>query len=1538
MKKLIFTLSILFSTVLANAQVGCFWHEDFDPASLADSVDSYTNNASNPGWNLDQRLFVSSPNSDSAYLGNSDTVILSTTPAMNLTGMNFVMFEFDQINKVHFFDQSILEFSTDGVNWQQMQDDGFNQNVDYQGLGAFSGQASSFSTASYGAWFPGSPDTVPNNTWWMHETFDISAVAANANPFYIRFKMFDAAGDLVDTTNGWHLDNICITAAPCELVDPMVVQLAPIWNNITYNLGPFTVNDSTDDQSGIAFSYLIYSINGGPNDTVIMTVGASLYLYSGDIPAVNAGDTICYHITVVDASGCDNSASTVEHCFVASLGLSFPYCLETFDAAVLWTDTTVAPFGSSWQLGTPAFGATTGALSPPNAWDIDLTSGYLNSSECYLYSPVFSPGTTVNARLTFWQNRQTDIQGDGVTLQYSNDDGITWNRLDVAASGGGSAVNWYSGFSFNPPDSMWEGSSNGWVKSDYIFGPTNLNTGTGNFMVRFRFTSDGFGTQSGFSIDDLCFTLPEPNDPGLSTIVSPTGNAPAGTCVPVTVMIHNYGSNQLDSANVYYTYNGQQHGPFLWTGPLASGAEVQFTMPCDTIISGYHDLCAWVSLGADVNHSNDTACATLFGIPTVVIDSLHPYCDDFEGANLWFSQLNPGGNPGTVWELGTPSFGTTNSTHSGINAWDLNLTVGYTNTADVSLYTPFFEITNAFNPYLDFWINFNTETAWDGVRMEYYESQNQTWTLIPYGLLNAVNWYNQQTIICSNQPAWAGTGTQGTGGLWWNVRAEDLGQLNLINSTYVQFRFTFCTDGSVTYDGESIDDFCFAMPAPYDAGVTTILQPSFSAPADSCEPVEVTIKNFGYNPLTSVNVYYSKDDIPYGNPVTYGPYLWTGNLAAGASTTWILPVCDTVPSGAYNFCSWTEIINPLVDGNFYNDTTCTQGIGIPTIELSYTNSYCDGFDSANVGWSVEIVTPTAPVTRWELGTPAFGTTNTALSPPNAWDINLTSPYQGLAVTRLYTPYFNFLQAIDPVLSFWANFNTSLASDGVKCEFSINGGAWTQLFNTGSGSFNWYNSVACNQAAWSGNSAIVLQGNNPNGWREIIDTLPAQFSGADQVQFRFEFCSGNQFPFPSDGFSIDDFCLIVPVPLTAQPTTCHNTSNPPFIFPGQPILFDANIRNAGTTALDSVVAQLWIGANLIASDTINFSPPLLYNQSLNHVFSNSWTTAPGVWEICMVTTYPNGGTDQNPTDDTLCCTISVIDTVSVASTPYCPDFDTAPQWVTLNAFPPYAPNTSWTFGAPNVSFMTAANTGTNAWKTGPLTGNYPNNDSSALFTPAFNIQVGRTYNLSFWHKYRMEQFQDGGNVEYSTDFGGSWTVLGTGGSVSWYDSYFVTALGGSPPQPGWSIVNQLWSNPHHEICFLPQNGQLAYPVMFRFRFASDYSVNYEGWLIDDFCFEDIGPCSVSLEEMTSASGLILGQNHPNPANSMTSIEYIIPEKGKVVFNIVNLLGQTMDTPVNEEQVSGRHTVNFNTNRLSPGIYYYSLTFNKETLVKKMVITK
>ena len=82
---------------------------------------------------------------------------------------------------------------------------------------------------------------------------------------------------------------------------------------------------------------------------------------------------------------------------------------------------------------------------------------------------------------------------------------------------------------------------------------------------------------------------------------------------------------------------------------------------------------------------------------------------------------------------------------------------------------------------------------------------------------------------------------------------------------------------------------------------------------------------------------------------------------------------------------------------------------------------------------------------------------------------------------------------------------------------------------------------------------------------------------------------------------------------------------------------------------------------------------------------------------------------------------------------------------------------------------------------------------------------------------------------------------------------------------------------------------------------------------------------------------MGQNQPNPAQTLTKIPYSVPQEGQVNIKIMTVSGQIL---VDETQSvkEGSHFVTINTDNLSNGIYYYSMEFNGETIVKKMTIQK
>ncbi|MEA2062492.1 MAG: FlgD immunoglobulin-like domain containing protein, partial [Gemmatimonadota bacterium] len=95
---------------------------------------------------------------------------------------------------------------------------------------------------------------------------------------------------------------------------------------------------------------------------------------------------------------------------------------------------------------------------------------------------------------------------------------------------------------------------------------------------------------------------------------------------------------------------------------------------------------------------------------------------------------------------------------------------------------------------------------------------------------------------------------------------------------------------------------------------------------------------------------------------------------------------------------------------------------------------------------------------------------------------------------------------------------------------------------------------------------------------------------------------------------------------------------------------------------------------------------------------------------------------------------------------------------------------------------------------------------------------------------------------------------------------------------------------------------------------------------------------------------LGQNHPNPFNPSTTIEYYIPslssipEGGeKIRLEVFDLRGGLVATLVDAVQGPGRYSVNWDgrdgRGRAVPsGVYFYRLRAGSFSRVRKMVMVK
>lgn len=84
---------------------------------------------------------------------------------------------------------------------------------------------------------------------------------------------------------------------------------------------------------------------------------------------------------------------------------------------------------------------------------------------------------------------------------------------------------------------------------------------------------------------------------------------------------------------------------------------------------------------------------------------------------------------------------------------------------------------------------------------------------------------------------------------------------------------------------------------------------------------------------------------------------------------------------------------------------------------------------------------------------------------------------------------------------------------------------------------------------------------------------------------------------------------------------------------------------------------------------------------------------------------------------------------------------------------------------------------------------------------------------------------------------------------------------------------------------------------------------------------------------------LRQNYPNPFNPSTNINFSVPFYLPVTLRIMNILGQTISTVIeNKSYPPGSYNIVFEGANLPSGIYYYNIEIGEFTAVKKMVLIK
>ena len=88
----------------------------------------------------------------------------------------------------------------------------------------------------------------------------------------------------------------------------------------------------------------------------------------------------------------------------------------------------------------------------------------------------------------------------------------------------------------------------------------------------------------------------------------------------------------------------------------------------------------------------------------------------------------------------------------------------------------------------------------------------------------------------------------------------------------------------------------------------------------------------------------------------------------------------------------------------------------------------------------------------------------------------------------------------------------------------------------------------------------------------------------------------------------------------------------------------------------------------------------------------------------------------------------------------------------------------------------------------------------------------------------------------------------------------------------------------------------------------------------------------------ANDFNLYQNYPNPFNPSTMIAYQLAAPSHVTLKVFDIIGNEMETLVDEEKPKGAYQVNWNAVNLPSGIYFYQLKTESNIQTRKMILLK
>ena len=723
------------------------------------------------------------------------------------------------------------------------------------------------------------------------------------------------------------------------------------------------------------------------------------------------------------------------------------------------------------------------------------TEGYFPfQTKTYLYSPCLDfSGMSQDPLISFLFIHQLELSGDDyVALEMSTDGGTNWSKVGSQSSG----TNWYN-------------SANGWAESS-SGGPGQWleaiheltgSAGFSNVQLRFFFYSDSDDPiEDGFGLDKVQIREPSLHDASVRLIKSPSDDCNLSNAQTVQVKITNRGASDITSCPVEYRYqiNGGGFTNWLTAGTfnttIAPGQEADYAFTANLSTKGTYQLEVRTQLPNDGDASNDAASKTFQHYDAV---NSYPYSESFEsGKGLWLE-----GGVNYSWDLGNPSGNHISSASDGTEAWVTNLTGPVFDGEQSYVESLCFDFSSLSNPQINFDIWWDNTTGGDGARLEASTDHGQTWSII--GVYNDPdNWYNTQYIDGLNN----GDGWSGSAGGWLTARhalSALAGQPEVIFRIY--FGESPLNSPNAGLDGFAFDNVSVGENTASDAGVLSINSPTpFGCSMSNSETVQVTIKNYGFVPISNIPLEYRIDYEGSGFTPWAPAGTYSGTIAAGNTNVFSF-TADFSAAGAYVLEVRTQLPS---DANSANDSHSKELENI-TSAISFF-PYCEDFETGLNGWSFQ-----GSASSWQTGAPAGSIINSPAGGTNVCATNLSGNYNPNESSYLLSPCLDLSAMNFGIISFDLWYETEATKDGLKLQYSVTGGETWVTEYTQTTPYNDNNIASFSgldtQDGWAGSSGQ---------WQHVEAYISPL--GTANVLYRFIFASDNANV--SEGVAIDNICI------------------------------------------------------------------------------------------------------------------------------------------------------------------------------------------------------------------------------------------------------------------------------------------------------------------------------------------------------------------------------------------------------------------------------